>query len=186
MKRFLKSKKKFLAVIMVMVFVLTGCSNPRGESGKTYVNSIIASEDVEVKRSQVDLPDDKEIQKKYKDMKPEDIIQIKKTTFGDAMSEGWFNGLIVWPIAQLINITSSFTDAGVGIIITTLLIQFIIFLFSIKSQVATQKMQSIQPDMLDEMMIVLKCCRRRKCRHCIRKIRSIRLVRFWLPLFSSR
>ena len=34
MKRFLKSKKKFLAVIMVMVFVLTGCSNPRGESGK--------------------------------------------------------------------------------------------------------------------------------------------------------
>ena len=94
MKRFLKSKKKFLAVIMVMVFVLTGCSNPRGESGKTYVNSIIASEDVEVKRSQVDLPDDKEIQKKYKDMKPEDIIHIKKTTFGDAMSEGWFNGLI--------------------------------------------------------------------------------------------
>ena len=147
MKRFLKSKKKFLAVIMVMVFVLTGCSNPRGESGKTYVNSIIASEDVEVKRSQVDLPDDKEIQKKYKDMKPEDIIHIKKTTFGDAMSEGWFNGLIVWPIAQLINITSSFTDAGVGIIITTLLIQFIIFLFSIKSQVATQKMQSIQPEL---------------------------------------
>lgn len=146
MKKFLKSKKKFLAVIMVMVFVLTGCSNPRGEHGKTYINSIIAVKDVTVKRGEVDIPKDKASQKKYKDLKPTDEIKVKKTTFSAALDEGWFNGIIVWPIAQLINLTAGFTDAGIGIIVTTFLIQLLIFLFSIKSQVASQKMQSIQPE----------------------------------------
>lgn len=146
MKKFLKSKKKILAVIMVMVFVLTGCSNPRGQNGKTYVDSIIAVKDVTVKRGEVDIPDNKKMKEKYKDYDTEDEIKIKKTTFSAAMDEGWFNGLIVWPIAQLINLTSSFSDAGMGIIITTFLIQLLIFLFSIKSQVASQKMQAIQPE----------------------------------------
>lgn len=146
MKKILLSKKKFLAVIMIMVVVLTGCSNPRGPEGKTYVNSIIAVEDTTVQRKEIDIPDDKKIQAKYKNYDGEDEIKIKKTTFSAAMDEGWFNGLIVWPIAQLINITASFTDAGMGIIITTFLIQLVIFLFSIKSQVASQKMQAIQPE----------------------------------------
>lgn len=129
-----------------MVFVLTGCSNPRGQNGKTYVDSIIAVKDVTVKRGEVDIPDNKKMKEKYKDYDTEDEIKIKKTTFSAAMDEGWFNGLIVWPIAQLINLTSSFSDAGMGIIITTFLIQLLIFLFSIKSQVASQKMQAIQPE----------------------------------------
>lgn len=146
MKNFLKSKKKFLAVVMIMVFILTGCSNPRGQNGKTYVNSIIAVKDSTVKRSEIDIPSDKKIQKLYKDLKPNDTIKIKKTTFSQAVNEGWFNGIIVWPIAQLINIAASFTDAGMGIIITTFLIQLLIFLVSLKSQVATQKMQALQPE----------------------------------------
>ncbi|MEG0735571.1 MAG: YidC/Oxa1 family membrane protein insertase, partial [Longicatena sp.] len=116
------------------------------ENGKTYVNSIIAVKDETVKRKEVDIPNDKKIQEKYKGLKDDDTISIKKTSFSEALDEGWFNGLIVWPIAQLINITSSWTDAGMGIIITTFLIQLLIFLFSIKSQVASQRMQSIQPE----------------------------------------
>ena len=130
-----------------MVFVLTGCSNPRGEHGKTYVDSIISVKDVTVKRGEVDLPKEGKVKDKYKNLKPGDEIKIKKTEFSDALDEGWFNGLIVWPIAQLINITAGFTDAGMGIIITTFLIQLLIFLISIKSQVATQKMQTIQPEL---------------------------------------
>ena len=123
MRNFLKSKKKILAIMMVMVFVLTGCSNPRGQSGKTYVDSIIAVKDVTVKRGEVDLPSEGKVKEKYKNYANDDVIEIKKTTFSAAMDEGWFNGLIVWPIAQLINFTASFTDAGMGIIITTFLIQ---------------------------------------------------------------
>ena len=61
--------------------------------------------------------------------------------------EGWFHGIIVYPIAQLINWVANFTDAGIGIIAATFLIQLLIFLFSIKSQVANQRMQALQPEM---------------------------------------
>ncbi|MEG1474294.1 MAG: YidC/Oxa1 family membrane protein insertase [Longicatena sp.] len=147
MKKFFKNKKKFLAVIMLMVVTLTGCSVPRGENGKTYVNSIISVKDETVKRGEIDIAkDDTATQNKYKDYKASDLIEIKATSFGDAMDEGWFTGLIVWPIAQLINWVATFTDAGIGIIAATFLIQVLIFLFSLKSQVANQRLQTIQPE----------------------------------------
>ena len=63
---------------MLMVVTLTGCSVPRGQNGKTYVNSIYTNNDVQVKRGDVDIPDDKELQKKYKDYKADDLITIEK------------------------------------------------------------------------------------------------------------
>lgn len=75
---------------------------------------------------------------------PEKLITLK-TTFGSSLSEGWFN-IFVWPIAQMINFVASFTDAGIGIIVVTVLVNLVIMVFSIKQQVATQKMQMIQPE----------------------------------------
>lgn len=73
---------------------------------------------------------------------------IRSTTpIGDQLSLGWFDGLIVWPIAQLINWISKYSDAGIGIIVVTLLLQAFTFIFSIKSQVSAQKMQMIQPEL---------------------------------------
>lgn len=59
---------------------------------------------------------------------------------------GWFN-IFVWPVAQLINFVAKFSDAGVGIIVATLLLNLGTAAMSIKQQVSTQKMQLIQPDM---------------------------------------
>lgn len=75
---------------------------------------------------------------------PKMLITLE-TSFGSCLSEGWFN-LFVWPIAQLINLVASFTDAGVGVIFVTVLVNLLIAVFSIKQQVATQKMQVIQPE----------------------------------------
>lgn len=148
MKDFFRSKKKFLLIVMLMVVTLTGCSVPRGQNGKTYVDAIYTIKDEQVKRGEIDIPkDNKKLQEKYKDYKADDMITIPKTTFGDAIDEGWFNGLIVWPIAYLINFVADFSDAGIGIIVATFLIQLLIFLFSIKSQVASQRMQTLQPEM---------------------------------------
>ena len=55
MKDFFRNKKKFLLVVMLMVVTLTGCSVPRGQNGKTYVNSIYTNNDVQVKRGDVDI-----------------------------------------------------------------------------------------------------------------------------------
>lgn len=59
---------------------------------------------------------------------------------------GWFN-IFVWPVAQLINLVASVSDAGIGIIIATLLLNFGTAALSIKQQVSTQKMQMIQPEL---------------------------------------
>lgn len=148
MKEFFRSKKKLLLIMMLMVVTLTGCSVPRGQSGKTYVDAIYTIKEEKVKRGEVDIPkDNKELQEKYKGYKADDLITIPKTTFSDALDEGWFQGIIVYPIAFLINWVADFTDAGIGIIAATFLIQLLIFLFSIKSQVASQRMQAIQPEM---------------------------------------
>ena len=75
---------------------------------------------------------------------PEKLITLE-TSFGKCLSEGWFN-IFVWPVAQLINIVAKYSDAGIGIIVATVLVNVGIAALSIKQQVATQKMQMIQPE----------------------------------------
>ena len=89
----------------------------------------------------------KKLSNEYKKLNDDDTITIEPTTFSEAIADGWFDGLIVWPIAQIINTIASYTDAGVGIIVTTLLIQLIVFMFTRKSQMSSQRMQEIQPEM---------------------------------------
>ena len=148
MKQFFKAKKKLFIVMMLMLIALTGCSSPRGQNGKTYVSSIITLEDVEVEKQHVDFKEGSEEAKKYADYEDTDLIKIEKTKWMDVKDEGWFHWLIVYPIAQLINLVAKFSDAGVGIIVATFLIQVLMFLLSLKQQVSSQRMQELQPELL--------------------------------------
>ena len=76
-----------------------------------------------------------------------DKIISLSTTWKASFDEGWFTGIFVWPVAQLINLIGDKTDAGIAIIVVTFLINIVIAAFSIKSQVATQRMQMIQPEL---------------------------------------
>ena len=149
MKKFLQEKSKIIFLCLFIVMTCTACSNPRGTDGKTKVDEIIASEQIEVKKSLVNVTEieDKKLSNEYKKLNDDDTITIEPTTFSEAIADGWFDGLIVWPIAQIINTIASYTDAGVGIIMTTLLIQLIVFMFTRKSQMSSQRMQEIQPEM---------------------------------------
>lgn len=149
MKKFLQEKSKIIFLCLFIVMTCTACSNPRGTDGKTKVDEIIASKQIEVKKSLVNVTEieDKKLSNEYKKLNDDDTITIEPTTFSEAIADGWFDGLIVWPIAQIINTIASYTDAGVGIIVTTLLIQLIVFMFTRKSQMSSQRMQEIQPEM---------------------------------------
>lgn len=68
---------------------------------------------------------DAKLEKEYKKLDKDDEITIKPTTFKQAWSSGWFDGLIVWPLATLINKVSAATDAGIGIIVTTVILQVV-------------------------------------------------------------
>ncbi|MEG1629700.1 MAG: YidC/Oxa1 family membrane protein insertase [Erysipelotrichaceae bacterium] len=77
-----------------------------------------------------------------------DLVIYLDTPFSQTFNTGsWFDGIIVWPIAQMINFVAEFSDAGIAVIVVTFLIQLITAAFSIKSQVASQKMQMLQPEM---------------------------------------
>lgn len=148
MKKFFKNKKRLLFICLIVMVSLTACSSPRGSDGKTKVNEIIASETFEVQKKNVNVTEiPEEMQAEYENLSDDDYITIEATSFGDAMNTGWFNGLIVWPIAQLINWIAGKTDAGFGIIGATCLIQLLVFAFTVKSQVSSQRMQMLQPEL---------------------------------------
>lgn len=148
MRNLLQKKGKLLFVGFFVLLTLTGCSAPRGTDGKTKVDQIIASEEVTFKKDQVNVTDirDEKLKRKYAKLKKDDDIVIQPMSWGKAWSAGWFDGLIVWPLATLINKVAAVSDAGFGIIVTTLLIQTVVFLFTRRSQVSTQRMQEIQPE----------------------------------------
>lgn len=148
MRKMFKGKGKLLFVAFFVLLTLTGCSAPRGRDGKTKVDKIIANEQVTFKKSEVNVEEikDEKLKKEYSKLKENDDIVIKPMSWKDAWSNGWFDGLIVWPLATLINLVAKKADAGIGIIVATVLIQGLVFIFTRKSQESTQRMQEIQPD----------------------------------------
>jgi len=77
------------------------------------------------------------------------IKQITNTTtFQDVMSsENWFSAVLVWPIAWLINNMTPHIGVAAAITVVTLLVNLILLAFTVKSTVASQQMQLIQPEM---------------------------------------
>ena len=70
------------------------------------------------------------------------------TTFKETMSsENWFNALFVWPCAQMLNKLIPTTGVVGALIVLTVLINAILLVFTLKSQIATQQMQLLQPEM---------------------------------------
>ncbi len=148
MSSFLQRKAKILFICFFVLLSCTACSSPRGRDGKTKVDQIISSEEFTVKKKDVNIDNvsDAKLKKEYKKLGKNDTITVKPTTFKKAFSSGWFDGLIVWPLATLINKVSASTDAGIGIIVTTVILQLVLFIFTGKSQMSNQRMQEIQPE----------------------------------------
>jgi len=77
---------------------------------------------------------------------PQYLIKLS-TDFGIIFKESWFTGLLVYPLAQAINFLSPYGGVLMAIIIVTIGIKLLTLTFTIKSTVASQKMQVIQPEM---------------------------------------
>ena len=91
---------------------------------------------------------------------PDSGATIKGKSWGEAWKEGLLEGLIVFPISWLlIAFTNLFGGNGfaqiMSIVITTIIIRLFMLLVTFKSQVQTQKMQSIQTE-ISEISAKLK------------------------------
>ncbi len=78
-----------------------------------------------------------------------EIIQITPTTsFADTMEyENWFSAILVWPMAQVLNKLSPYIGVGGAIALLTIIVNGVLMIFTLKSTVATQQMQLLQPEM---------------------------------------
>lgn len=78
---------------------------------------------------------------------PEKIIYLS-TTFSEMFAnDSWFATLIVYPISQGINFLSQYMNVVWAIVIMASLIKLLTLGMTIKSTVASQKMQLIQPEL---------------------------------------
>jgi len=78
---------------------------------------------------------------------PDKIIHLT-TTIGDILAnESWFSAFFVFPISQAINFISQYTGVVLSIVIVTILIKLLTLSFTIKSTVASQKLQIINPEL---------------------------------------
>lgn len=81
-------------------------------------------------------------------------VSMETTSWGDAWGKGLFEGLIVYPVAWLVDSLSLAMDpalSGVGqicaLIITTLIVRVILALLTLKGTIDQQKMQLLQPQL---------------------------------------
>lgn len=76
-----------------------------------------------------------------------DILITNETTFQSIMdSEGFFSAIFVFPLAKLINWLTPFTNVGIAIILTTILVNGLALLLTFRSNMESQKLQLVQPE----------------------------------------
>ena len=99
-----KKRLNLLLSVIVLAFVLTGCSNST------------------------------------------ELISLD-TTFSQVMEDGFFAGVITFPLSQAINWLEPKTGIFLAITLVTIAINIVVLSFTFKSSVGMQRMQEIQPEL---------------------------------------
>ena len=76
------------------------------------------------------------------------ILISNTTTFGDIFqSENWFNALFVWPLSWVLNHLAPIITVGGAIAVVTAIVNGLLAVFTLKSQMGMQRMQMLQPEL---------------------------------------
>jgi YidC/Oxa1 family membrane protein insertase len=78
---------------------------------------------------------------------PDKIISSTTTLAEIWANESWFSALFVFPLAKAINFLQPYLGIALAIAAVTIFIKLLTLTFTIKSTVATQKMQVLQPEL---------------------------------------
>ncbi|MCD8574393.1 MAG: YidC/Oxa1 family membrane protein insertase [Erysipelotrichaceae bacterium] len=78
---------------------------------------------------------------------PEKIISTTTQLSQILADESWFSAFFVFPLAQVINFLTPVIGVALAIVVVTVAIKALTFGFTVKSTVASQKMQVLQPEM---------------------------------------
>lgn len=71
-----------------------------------------------------------------------------ETTFNQTMSEeSWFGAILVWPLAQALNILTPSLGVVGALALVTIVVNAVLLLVTLRSNISMQKMQLLQPEM---------------------------------------
>ena len=113
-------KLLFITFLIVIVCVATGCTAPVDENKQTiYIwNEVVPG------------------------------AGTFRTSFREVLdNESWFQALIVYPLCKAINVLAPKISVGLAIAVVTILVNAVLAAFTIKSSIAQQQMQLIQPEL---------------------------------------
>lgn len=114
-----RKKLLMLAGFVFMAILLTGCAIPRDDNGKTIYIWKEAVEGFTI-----------------------------RTSFKDVFAnENWFSAILVYPLSSLINFLAPKISVGGAIAVVTILVNGILAILTIKSTIASQQMQLLQPEL---------------------------------------
>ena len=76
------------------------------------------------------------------------ILISESTTFGEIFhTENWFNALFVWPLSWVLNKLAPVITVGGAIAIVTAVVNGLLAVFTLRSQMGMQRMQMVQPEL---------------------------------------
>lgn len=76
------------------------------------------------------------------------ILISESTTFGEIFqTENWFNALFVWPLSWVLNKLAPVITIGGAIAIVTAVVNGLLAVFTLMSQMGMQRMQMLQPEL---------------------------------------
>ena len=76
------------------------------------------------------------------------ILISESTTFGEIFqTENWFNALFVWPLSWVLNKLAPVITVGGAIAVVTAVVNGLLAVFTLKSQMGMQRMQILQPEL---------------------------------------
>lgn len=76
------------------------------------------------------------------------ILISESTTFGEIFqTENWFNALFVWPLSWVLNKLAPVITVGGAIAVVTVVVNGLLAVFTLKSQMSMQRMQMLQPEL---------------------------------------
>ena len=76
------------------------------------------------------------------------ILISESTTFGEIFqTENWFSALFVWPLSWVLNKLAPVITVGGAIAIVTAVVNGLLAVFTLKSQMGMQRMQMLQPEL---------------------------------------
>ena len=76
------------------------------------------------------------------------ILISESTTFGEIFqTENWFNALFVWPLSWVLNKLAPVITVGGAIAVVTAVVNGLLAVFTLKSQMDMQRMQMLQPEL---------------------------------------